>query len=457
MNSFNTIKDMVFGLNLNDIPDTAQHQARRCLLDLVGVLIAGRTTPLSRIINDHAHRYFHSPDRNGTLLGDGRSASAPGIALAGGMTIDSIDAHDGMKNAKGHAGCGVFPALVALLETTGRPYDDADFLTALIMGYEISIRDALALHDSADDYHTSGAWVAVGIAAMAARVRGQTENQLFEGMGIAEYHGPRSQMMRTIDHPTMVKDGSGWGAMAGVSAALLAEDGFTGAPAVTVTDPALAPFWSNLGQEWHIVNQYIKPWPVCRWAQPAVTATMMVMHNNKINHETIEKITVHSFHQAVRLATAIPRNTEEAQYSLPWPVAAAAVRGQLAVAEISEPFDDERIMELAQSMELLEDDSHNAAFPGERIGRVSITTKSGEVFQSDDMRATWDPEAPPSDDEMIEKYHQLADPVIGQERATRIRAMIAAIGEDGGQNGGRHSVKGGMAQQLITELGKPFL
>ena len=133
MNSFNTIKDMVFGLNLNDIPDTAQHQARRCLLDLVGVLIAGRTTPLSRIINDHAHRYFHSPDRNGTLLGDGRSASAPGIALAGGMTIDSIDAHDGMKNAKGHAGCGVFPALVALLETTGRPYDDADFLTALIM------------------------------------------------------------------------------------------------------------------------------------------------------------------------------------------------------------------------------------------------------------------------------------------------------------------------------------
>ena len=73
------------------------------------------------------------------------------------------------------------------------------------------------------------------------------------------------------------------------------------------------------------------------------------------------------------------------------------------------------------------------------------------------MRATWDPEAPPSDDEMIEKYHQLADPVIGQERATRIRAMIAAIGEDGGQNGGRHSVKGGMAQQLITELGKPFL
>ena len=41
-------------------------------------------------------------------------------------------------------------------------------------------------------------------------------------------------MMRCIDHPTMVKDGSGWGAFAGVSAAYLAADGFTGAPAITI-------------------------------------------------------------------------------------------------------------------------------------------------------------------------------------------------------------------------------
>ena len=53
-------------------------------------------------------------------------------------------------------------------------------------------------------------------------------------MGIAEYHGPRSQMMRCIDYPTMLKDGSGFGAMAGVSAAFLAKDGFTGAPALTI-------------------------------------------------------------------------------------------------------------------------------------------------------------------------------------------------------------------------------
>ena len=83
-----------------------------------------------------------------------------------------------------------------------------------------------------------------------------------EAVGIAEYHGPRSQMMRVIDHPTMLKDGSGWGAMAGVSAAYLARDGFTGAPAITMTAPEVHDRWADLGSTWWILDQYFKPHPV---------------------------------------------------------------------------------------------------------------------------------------------------------------------------------------------------
>ena len=97
-------------------------------------------------------------------------------------------------------------------------------------------------------------------------------------LGIAEYHGPRSQMMRCIDHPTMVKDGSGWGALAGVSAAYLAAEGFTGAPAVLVDDhPEI---WGSLGARWAIMEQYLKPYPVCRWAQPAVEAVRSVLSSD---------------------------------------------------------------------------------------------------------------------------------------------------------------------------------
>src|SRR5918997_4185607 len=83
-------------------------------------------------------------------------------------------------------------------------------------------------------------------------------------------------MMRCIDHPTMVKDGSGFGALAGVSAAYLATEGFTGAPAVLVEDGPAA-IWGDLGRRWTILEQYFKPYPVCRWAQPAVEAAAALM------------------------------------------------------------------------------------------------------------------------------------------------------------------------------------
>jgi len=112
--------------------------------------------------------------------------------------------------------------------------DGRAFLTALAVGYEFGARVAEAQHATAPDYHTSGSWGAVAVAASGARLAGLSTDQTRHALGIAEYHGPRSQMMRCIDHPTMLKDGSGWGAMCGVSAIDLAARGFTGAPAITV-------------------------------------------------------------------------------------------------------------------------------------------------------------------------------------------------------------------------------
>jgi len=431
-------------LDLNDVPEHVVHQTRRCLLDLIGVLAAGSTTPLGRIINDHAARFFGPGREAGYLLADGRPSNPLGVALAGGMTIDAIDAHDGMKRTKGHAGCGVLPALAGYLQTHGTPPSDEDLLTGLLLGYETAIRAGIALHRTATDYHTSGAWVALACAAVGCRLRKLSSRQTNEALGIAEYHGPRSQMMRTIDHPTMVKDGSGWGAMAGVSACFLAEDGFTGAPALTVTSPDVADLWGDLGSTWHIVDQYIKPWPVCRWAQPAVTAALNLINQLKIDHEHIDKIIVYSFHEAVRLATRIPSTTEQAQYSLPWPVAAAIVDGELGTRQISAPFDNNAIIRLARSMELLEDEAHNAVFPQDRLARVEIVTSDGQRHVSADTAATWDPEAPPSDAEMEEKFHALAVPVMGKRKAEMIRNHVWSLGE------------GGHASQLFELISSPF-
>ena len=127
------------------------------------------------------------------------------------MTIDSVDAHDGHPLTKGHAGAAVLPALLALADAADGPPDGRELLTALVIGYEVAIRAGIALHATASDYHTSGAWNALGAVAVANRLWRCDERHLREALGIAEYHGPRSPMMRCIDHPTMLKDGSGLG------------------------------------------------------------------------------------------------------------------------------------------------------------------------------------------------------------------------------------------------------
>jgi 2-methylcitrate dehydratase PrpD len=418
------VSSFIHGVSFDDVPDRVVSWVQRCLLDLVGVAAAGRTTDLSRIITDHAVAHFGPGAKAAPMLFDGRLVSPAGAALAGGMTIDSIDAHDGHKLTKGHTGCHQLPALLAFSAAERRD-DPRAFLADLVVGYEFATRAGIALHETAADYHTSGAWGAVGCAALGARVLGLDERRTFEALGIAEYHGPRSQMMRVIDHPTMLKDGSGWGAMAGVSAAYLAADGFTGAPAVTVNDPTVAHVWADLGSSWIIEDQYFKPHPVCRWAQAAVEAALVLRRQHKIDAREIESIDVSTFHEAARLVSALPATTEQAQYSLPFPLAAALVRGHVGAAEVSaEALCDPSIRSLSERVTLTEDDEHNAVFPATRLARVTVTMVDGRSFTSEDTEPRGDPEAHLNDAEIRRKFHMFADPALGENRAGEIERAI---------------------------------
>src|SRR5262249_51450330 len=150
------------------LPKDVVAQAKRCVLDLIGVAASGRRTDLSRIVHGFAVNQMGAAAAGARLLFDGRRASLAGAAFAGASTIDAFDAHDGHRLTKGHAGVALLPALLAFAEQ--RPLDGRDFITGLVMGYEIAIRAGLALHATARDYHTSGAWNALGCAAIGARV-----------------------------------------------------------------------------------------------------------------------------------------------------------------------------------------------------------------------------------------------------------------------------------------------
>lgn len=402
-----SVISFIHELTWADLPDTVRNQARRCLLDTLGAALGGRGTELSRVVYEAATAIFGGNDTQ--LWLDGRTVSAPGAALAHGMTVDALDIHDGYTLVKGHAGAAIVPATLATVPKDGDPISGQELLTSLVVGYEVALRAGLALHATACDYHTSGAWNALGCAAVAARRFGLDGEQTRHALGIAEYHGPRSQMMRCIDHPTMVKDGSGWGALAGVTAAILARSGFTGAPAVTVEDGEVEAIWRDLGKRWLILDQYFKPYAVCRWAQPAITGALALHRDHQIPLDQITEIEVSTFHAATRLASRHPATTEEAQYSLPFPVAAALVRGRLGLPELSGTgLADREVLRLAEQVTLIEDPDLTARFPAERVARVRITLTDGRVFDSGECQAPWDCAEPPTDDELQEKFRRLA-------------------------------------------------
>lgn len=422
--------EFIHSLRYEDLPAEVVAHARRCLIDLIGTAAGGSTTDAARIMRNHAAKYYGAGEISARLLLDGRRVSPPGAALAGGTLIDSLDCHDGHVLTKGHMGVAVLPALLAFTESeSGVVVDDREFITCIVLGYEIATRAGIALHATACDFHSSGAWNALACAAIGARLLKLNAEQTREAIGIAEYNGPRSQIMRSVDHPAMIKDGSGWGAMVGVSAAYLAADGFTGAPAVTVEYPDVTEYWADLGTRWRILEQYFKAYPVCRWAQPAIEAALTLQRAHRIDAEQIATVQVHTFHEGTRLATREPHSTDEAQYSLPFPVAAALVRGQVGATEVTgATLNDAAILRLADSVELVEDGGYNALFPAERWAHVTFVLHDGTEMTSAPAIARGNPENALSSEEIAEKYRLLAQPVLGSERTERIYALVSGLG-----------------------------
>ncbi len=410
--------DFIHNLTWADVPPDVQHMAARCVLDLSGTLVAGQATELSRLVRDVTTAIYGGDEA--TLLLDGRRVSVPGAALANGMTIDAMDIHDGYRPCKGHAGANIFPAALALGEGTG--WRGEDFVTGLVVGYEVALRAGVSLHRTASDYHTSGAWGALGSAAVTARALGLDAAQTRHALGIAEYHGPRSPMMRCVDHPTMLKDGSGWGSMTGVLAGRLAAAGFTGAPALTVEGDDVASVWASLGQVWLMRDLYFKPYACCRWAQPAVRCVLSLAAEHHLAPNDIAKIEVHTFEAATRLAVAHPANTEQAQYSLPYPVAATLVDGRLDPEQVTEPrIFDEAILRLADRVTMAVDEPLEARFPAEALARITLHSVDGNLFESGTCGARGDPTDPLSDAELTDKFNRLAGAHLAADRVGALR------------------------------------
>src|SRR5690348_12949062 len=320
---FERVRRFACELEFGHLPAEVRHFAALLLLDTLGVAAAARELEAARIARAFALNSFAAGvgAPAARMLFDGRPVSPAGAAFAAAAQIDNLDAHDGYNPTKGHIGVVVVPAVFSFAQTLPE-IAAAEAMSALVLGYEIGARAGIALHATATDYHTSGAWNALAVAAIGARLLKLAPEKLREAFGIAEYHGPRSQMMRVIDSPSMLHDGSAWGALAGVSAIYLAAQGFTGAPAVTVEGEEVDRIWRDLGESWVVPRHYIKRYPICRWTHALIDGALKLRREHALSSRDIAAIELTSFHEATRLYRDMPATSPVAQYSISYPVAA---------------------------------------------------------------------------------------------------------------------------------------
>jgi len=401
------------------VPESARRMAALLLVDTLGVAAGAHDLAPSSIARNYVVDFHAAPEgaNSAPLLFDGRHASIPGAAFAAATQIDNLDGHDGFNPTKGHIGCAVVPALIAFARQHPE-LSSTQALDILAMSYEVGARAAIALHDTVSDYHTSGAWNGIAVAAIGCALNGASPEQLRHAVGIAEYHGPRSQMMREIANPTMLHDGSGMGALTGAMAAILALRGFEGAPAITLEAPEVGAFWADLGTRWTIELNYIKPYPVCRWAHAPLDALSALMTEHALTANDISQLDVQTFAQSAALFPGVPETTGQAQYSLAFALAAMMRHGHVGPAEISGAgLTDASVAALLPRIHVREAQEYSDRFPARRCAEIRVTRTDGRVLYSGETEARGGPEAPLGEDEVEAKLHLFAAPTLGKKRS----------------------------------------
>ena len=408
--------EFVTQLSLREVPAATRARLGLLLADMAAVCTAGRPAPASAMAADYAAAAH--PGAEAALLVDGRSVGAVGAAFANGVLANALDFDDGHRLTKGHPGAVIIPAVLAAAQRADATV--TELLEAMVVGYEVSIRAGIALHDRDRSYHASGAWGGLGAAAAAARLLKLDGAATVAAMSLAEYHAPIAPIMRSCADPQMTKDACAWGAAVGVSSALLAAHGFT-----SVRGEFLDAELDDLGRRWRLEELYIKAYPCCRWSQGAIVAALQATGTRTLTPDEVRHVRVRTFAAADGLAKVVPETTEEAQYSLLWPVACVLVRGRFGVAEALGPFTDPGVRAMFELVEIEVDPALTAEFPGRRLTAVEIDLVDGERLAAGPLEAPGEPDDPGLPALVAAKVRELIGP--GQPAAPVVEGGIATL------------------------------
>lgn len=397
--------DFIQDTRWETMPKDVQQQAKKCFLDLAGVLSAGAKNNSAKKAALYVSQNY--PAENCTVLSTGEKSNLIGAALANGMAANALDMDDGYSLLRGHPGSGFFGALLTATEECNCTYGDV--LAALVVAYEVSIREGYAIRHFYGWDHSSGSYSAFGTAAAVGKLFGLDNEKMEMALSIADFIMPVIPAKRSCYVPSMNKDGIYYGQHVGTQAVKMAMSGITGRNPVLLDDE-YTKYISTLGKKYYIFDLYIKFYSCCRWAHSPIGALADLMDKYSFEADDVEWIDVFSFGNAGTLYMKAPTCEDEAQYNIKYPIASQLLFGNCGPLESSTTkMLDSRIPKAIEKIRFHHEPEYDKVFPGKRLSRVEVTLKDGQVLKSGAREPKGDRNADVSIKDICKKIHDIND------------------------------------------------
>lgn len=409
-----------------DVPAAVLHESKRCLLDFLGVAVGAAREPAPAILTRQLQLLGGDPQV--AVYGTGTRLRATDAALVNGVAAHVFDFDDTHVPTILHPTTPLYAAGLALAEWRDRP--GVELLAAHALGYELAARASLALYPEHYDvgWHMTGTTGTLAAAGAGGRLLGLRPAAMAHAVGIAatQAAGHREQFgaMTKSFH-------AGHAAASGLLAALLADGGFVAAPDslqgrrgmfhVMSTRSTPADLVDGLGARWEITRNGIKPYACGVVTHPSIDAVRTLARDHGVRPDDVHRIAL-SVHPLVAelTGTADPRTELEAKFSVIFTCAVALLEGHARQRQ----FTDENVHR-ADVRALMgriavvpsDDVPHEAC-----VARARLVDGRELTVRVDD--ATGTPGNRMTDDELLAKFHDLVDDVLGVARAGALADLV---------------------------------
>ncbi|HEY7489714.1 MAG TPA: MmgE/PrpD family protein [Candidatus Tectomicrobia bacterium] len=420
------------------LPPMAVTQAKRALLDTIGVTLAGHREEAGRIITLWVQDAGGSQEA--TVLGTALYTSPALAALANGTLGHCLDFDDVTAHLRGHPSVVVAPVVLALGEALGA--SGTEVLTAFVLGIEVEAKIGKAMTSALPrhGWHPTAVIGTLGATAAAAKMLALEGTQIQAALGIAASKaGGLRQNFGTMTKPLH----AGEAARTGVEAAQLAQRGFTADrhileerfgffnTFVGAGEFDLDVVLQDFGAPYEIVSPGIgvKPYPSCRQTHRGIDAMLELVHRHHLQADEVSEIVCEMSARAQDfLIHHRPQTGLEGKFSMEYCMAAALLHGQMGLAQFSDAsVQDPRVQALLQRVRFEHPDQDAADWETPMPDIIKVVLHDGRHVQQRVDIPQGDPELPLSWDALVAKFQDCAAGVLEVEQVQEAVQHLAHL------------------------------